>query len=292
MIASAVNIPKSINDLQISQTTLEYGAELQADHPGFNDTVYRARRRSIVQLSYDYRPGQPLPSVDYLDVENETWKTIVEKLSALFPTHACRQFNEMWKQLEFRSDKIPQLAEVSARLQKATGWTLRPVAGLLSSRDFLAGLAFRVFHSTQYIRHHSMPLYTPEPDVCHELLGHAPMLADPEFALLSEKIGQASLGATDEDIDKLATVYWFSVEFGLVREGASVRAYGAGLLSSYGELQHSLSGAPEYRAFDPFEICKQPYPITQYQPILYVADSFAQATHDMEKFASSLAHRQ
>lgn len=153
----------------------------------------------------------------------------------MWKRHACDEFNYIVPLLEnncgYAVDNIPQQQDISNFLKECTGFTLRPVGGLLTSRDFLNGLAFRVFFSTQYIRHHSMPLYTPEPDICHELMGHAPMFAvrtvhrhmlgcvlvetnnydwfslqDPDFADFSHEIGLASLGASDEEIERLATV--------------------------------------------------------------------------------------
>ena len=226
-----------------AERVLAYGAELDSDHPGFKDEEYRKRRTEITALARVYKTGDKLPHIEYSKDELETWRTVYTKLKELYPKYACRQHRFVFPLLEthcgYSPDAIPQLETVSNFLQSATGWRLRPVMGLLSSRDFLNGLAFRVFHSTQYIRHHSAPLYTPEPDVCHELLGHVPLFADPAFSEFSQEIGIASLGASDEEIERLAAVYWFTVEFGVCQEGGEIKAYGAGLLSSFGELEYS-----------------------------------------------------
>jgi phenylalanine-4-hydroxylase len=164
----------------------------------------------------------------------------------------------------YRMDNIPQLQDISDFLKDCTGFTLRPVAGLLSARNFLYGLAFRVFFSTQYIRHHTAPFYTPEPDICHELLGHAPLFADQEFADFSQEIGLASCFQNGEK-----------------------KAYGAGLLSSFGELEYSMSDKPEIRKFDPFVAAQHVYPITTYQPTYYAAESFEMAKKQMQEFSES-----
>jgi phenylalanine-4-hydroxylase len=287
--------PRRLSDLdRFATRCLQYGSELDADHPGFHDKEYRKRREVIASNAARHRHGQPLPSVEYTTAELQTWKIVYGELAKLRETHTSRRYQHALQLLEremgFGPNCIPQLSVVSNFLNECTGWSLRPVMGLLSSRDFLNGLAFRVFHSTQYVRHHSQPLYTPEPDVCHELLGHIPMLCDEAFSELNQVIGLASLGASDEDIERLARCYWFSVEFGLCREGsaAEVRAYGAGLLSSFGELRNAIEGQPQTKPWNPFEAAKQTHPVTEYQPLYFVAESLEDAVDQLRAFAETL----
>lgn len=262
--------------------------QLAADHPGFNDPDYRKRRDEIAEVALRHRAGEAPDRVDYTEVETTTWSTIFDALVSLYPTHACAEYLAVFEQLRFRRDAIPQLAEVSAFLQMRTGFRLEPVAGLVNPREFLGGLASRVFFSTQYIRHHSRPHYTPEPDVVHELMGHAPMLAIPAFADLSQRIGQGAEGATDAQVEQLATLYWYTIEYGVVRQGDALLAYGAGLLSSFGELARALRGGAEIRPLEP-EIAKDlPYPITRYQPVLWEVGSIREAFDKMDRFVAGM----
>ncbi|KAJ2848957.1 hypothetical protein IWW36_002973 [Coemansia brasiliensis] len=285
--------PRKISDLDtFINKVLEFGKELSSDHPGAQDPVYRQRRQEIVEKARMYRTGQPLPRIEYTEKEKNTWKYLYTRLHDLYPKYACHNYRQMFDLLEqksiFTPDEIPQIEDISNFLKERTGFTLRPVMGQLSSRDFLSSLAFRVFHSTQYVRHHSDPLYTPEPDCCHEFLGHVPMLADPCFAELAQEIGLASLGASDEDIKRLAAIFWYTVEFGICRENGDIRVYGAALLSSYGELEYAFTKIPEKRSFEPSEVANQTYPLTEYQPIYFITNSFCDATSKLRDFSMTI----
>uniref|UniRef100_A0A2I2YBW3 Tyrosine hydroxylase n=1 Tax=Gorilla gorilla gorilla TaxID=9595 RepID=A0A2I2YBW3_GORGO len=191
--------PRKVSELdKCHHLVTKFDPDLDLDHPGFSDQVYRQRRKLIAEIAFQYRHGDPIPRVEYTAEEIATW------------------------------------------------------------------------------------------DCCHELLGHVPMLADRTFAQFSQDIGLASLGASDEEIEKLSTLYWFTVEFGLCKQNGEVKAYGAGLLSSYGELLHCLSEEPEIRAFDPEAAAVQPYQDQTYQSVYFVSESFSDAKDKLRSYASRI----
>ncbi|CAG9325029.1 unnamed protein product [Blepharisma stoltei] len=283
--------PRSFEDLDhLDQSCLAAGADLDSDHPGFNDEIYRQRRTEIAKIAMGYKLSDAkVPVVHYTDQEIETWQTAYRALDPLHKQYACDEYNqaveEFKKHCSFREDNIPQLQDINEYLIQKTGFRLKPITGLLSQRDFLNFLAFRVFASTQYIRHHSVPFYTPEPDIIHELIGHAPLFADPDFADFSQEIGLASLGVSDEEIKKLGTCYWYSIEFGIIKKAnGEKKVYGAGCLSSVDEIKNAVSDKPEIRFFDPLKAAHVPFPITSLQPIYFWSNSFEEAKHAMENY--------
>ncbi|MFC6009559.1 phenylalanine 4-monooxygenase [Nocardia lasii] len=259
---------------------------LSENHPGVDDANYRARRNAIAALALDHAGG-PVPHIDYTDDEQRVWRIASAELARKHERYACREVREAARELGLPRDHIPQLDEVSRLLAPLSGFTYVPAAGLVPLREFFGSFAERTFHSTQYIRHHSAPLYTPEPDAIHEIIGHANQIASPRFAALYETVG-AAVGRleTDAALKFLADVFWFSLEFGVVREDDEIRCYGAGLLSSFGEIDEFRQA--RLRRFDVAEMGTIAYDITHYQPVLFCADSVDQIVGVLGEFFATM----
>ncbi len=257
--------------------------KLDPDHPGFRDKEYRARRNAIAQIALTYKPGSPIPAAPYTDIEHGVWRTIMKALRPAHREHACAEYLLCLERLEFDSDRIPQLDEVSRKVEAISGFRLEPVAGLVEPRVFLESLARGVFLSTQYIRHHSTPLYTPEPDVAHEIIGHAVTLASTRFAELNRLFGEAVRRTKDaSELDRLARVYWFTIEFGVLREDGRIKAYGTGLLSSAGELAEMHKA--DLRPLDLKVAADLVYDPTHFQSFLFCANSFDEMYETLKEF--------
>jgi phenylalanine-4-hydroxylase len=248
---------------------------LGATHPGAADPEYQARRNAIARLAQGWRPGDKLPHIPYTEAEQAVWRLVSNELSVRHRRFACAEFLVACAQLGLPADRIPQLDEVSAALTAQTGFRYEPAAGLVPLREFFGSLADGVFHATQYVRHHSVPIYTPEPDVIHEVVGHANCLASAGYAALYRAAGGAARRtSSDEALRFVSRVFWFTLEFGVLHEAGELKAFGAGILSSYGEIEKFRSS--QVRPLDIAAMGTTDYDITKYQPVLYVADSFGQ----------------
>jgi len=259
--------------------------ELNPDHPGFRDPIYRARRNAIAKLALEHREGAPPPLVAYTEVEHEVWRSVWEHLTPLHAARAVREWRAAAERLDLDRTWVPQLAEVN-ELTRHPGIEMLPVAGLIAAEGFLTALGRGVFRSTQYMRHHSMPLYTPEPDVIHELVGHATSFLAPEIVQLSRAFGEAALRADPATLQQLERLYWYTLEFGVALEDGDVKAYGAGLLSSYGELG-DLGGRATLAPFDVEIMAQTPYDPTDYQKVLFVAPSFEQMVRQLDAWLAA-----
>jgi phenylalanine-4-hydroxylase len=259
---------------------------LADDHPGAADPDYQARRNDIAALALAWQPGEPAPDVRYSDAEQEVWRTVCREIGPKHEQLAIAEFLEAKAALDLPVDGVPSLDLVSERLRPLTGFHYVPAAGLVPLREFYGSLSERTFHSTQYVRHPASPLYTPEPDIIHEVVGHGHLLATPTFSELHHLTGEATNRLTDDDnLRFLSRVFWFSVEFGVVVEDGELKAYGAGILSSYGEIDEFRE--MEHRPLDLVEMGTADYDITHYQPVLYRAESLDEVREVVGDFLRS-----
>ncbi len=253
----------------------EVTVHLHAGHPGAGDPRYRRRRSEIAAAALAWRPGEPAPPIAYDATEADVWRTVCRELAPLHARFAVGEFRAALEAVALPADRIPGLDDVSGRLAALGGWRYVPAAGLVDLRTFYGALAERTFHSTQYVRHPAQPLYTPEPDIVHEVIGHGHLLATPTFGDLHRRAGDAARRlAHAASLRFLSRVFWFTLEFGVVVEAGELRAYGAGILSSFGELGEFR--AMQLRPLDLLEMGTAEYDITRYQPVLYRAESVAE----------------
>ena len=224
----------------------------------------------------------PVPEDDkivypnYPASDHEIWKFLYERQMNFLPGRACEEYLYGVEKLKFTPDKIPALKDLSAVFKKTTGWITARVPGLIDVDDFFALLKRKVFPSTDYIRSKEELDYTPAPDLFHDMFGHMPLLTDKNFASFYQKFGEAALHAKGSDRKDLETFHWFTVEFGLIKKPEGMRIYGAGIISSLGEVQHALSDDVEVREFEPEKMIKQQYDVWHLQPVLFAIESFEQ----------------
>lgn len=224
-----------------------------------------------------YTAKQPDASgyIDYTPEEHAVWRTLYERQHEVLEGRACDAYLAAHDDLALAPDHVPQCAEISERLEPMTGWRVTPVPAIIPADQFFTLLADRQFPAASFIRDRRELDYLEEPDIFHEVFGHAPHLTDPRFAEFTHAYGRVSLAADDRDRELLARLYWFTAEFGLVDTPDGPRAYGAGICSSPGETRYAVeSPEPERRPFDVIDVLRTPFRIDTYQPIYYVLDGF------------------
>ncbi len=215
----------------------------------------------------------------YTPEQHAIWRELVERRLPQLQEHACAEYLEGFELIGLQADKLPDLTAVSARLQPRTGWQSTPVSGFLPADAFFEMLAARMFPTTTWIRGRDSLEYTPEPDIFHDVFGHVPMHAHPVFANFLEHYGKVCAGLTSADaLERMGRLFWFTVEFGVIREQGKIKVYGSGLISSHGECTHVVErgSGVEIREFDLDKVLDEKVDTGNMQKVLYAIESFEQ----------------
>jgi phenylalanine-4-hydroxylase len=214
----------------------------------------------------------------YTPEQHAVWAELVRRRMPQLNAHACAEYLDGFHQIGLREDTIPNLAEVNKRLGPRTGWNATPVSGFLPPDAFFEMLAARQFPTTTWLRSRDSLEYTPEPDIFHDVFGHVPMHAHPVFADFLQEYGRVCAGLTDKDkLERMGRLFWFTVEFGIIRQNGEIKLYGSGLISSHGESNYVLgSNGPEIRDFNLDQVLDQQFLVSEMQKVLYAVESFDQ----------------
>ena len=275
------------------------GGEMKSDNGSIKHRVIDSAEARKAQAAADASANLPADKIDidsmkitqrydmYTPEDHEVWSTLFTKRMDQLNEYGSDVFLSGSKIIRLRQDRVPDLREVNAGLAPMTGWSSHGVPGYLPAKSFFAFLAQRQFPTTITVRPKTSMDYLPEPDIIHDVFGHVPLHADPIFADFLQTYGKAALFTkSDAHTERLARLFWFTVEFGLIHEGGKVKLYGSGLISSEGEGHHALeSPKVERRKFDLEKVCNTTFEIDHYQPILYVLDSFEQLRDAMQTYA-------
>ncbi len=259
--------------------------ELEPGHPGLGDNDYIARRKFLFDLTRKHRlENLGPPVVQYTAEETRIWREVSPKLDELHRQFACGLYNRAKDDLRITETEIPQLRTISQRLERETNMHLVPAEGALPYRTFYEYIAGRGFPVTQFIRHGSHPEFTPEPDMIHDCLGHVPPLMNQDYAELLTLIGKAAASTPHGDqVLALKRFSWFSIEFGLIEEQGETKVFGAGILSSTGEIPHSLfSSEATRRPFVTETVINTDYDPSKMQVDFFIAPSLPFLRQELE----------
>ena len=225
----------------------------------------------------------------YTPEQHAIWAELVGRVLPELEQHAAREYLEGFEIIGLQRDRLPDLAAVSARLKPRTGWSSTPVSGFLPAPAFFEMLATRRFPTTTWLRSRNSMEYTPEPDIFHDVFGHVPMHAHPVFADFLEHYGRVCSCILDSDVlEKLGRLFWYTVEFGVIRQGDAIKVYGSGLISSHGECLNVVSGHCAIHDFSLDEVLATPVKVDELHKLLFAVSSFDQiyeAMHAAERRA-------
>ena len=213
----------------------------------------------------------------YTPEQHAIWAELVTRRMPQLRVHACQEYLDGFQQIGLREDNLPNLTEVSALLRPRTGWQSTPVSGFLPPDAFFEMLAARMFPTTTWLRSRDSMEYTPEPDIFHDVFGHVPMHAHPVFADFLAHYGQLCAAIHDEALlERIGRLFWYTVEFGLIRQHGRVKVYGSGLISSNGECTNVLEGHCEVRDFDLETVLNTPVQVDKMHTQLFAIENFGQ----------------